>query len=70
MLERLTEGQVFLRLLLTVLAGVGLGLPYRRRPGGVRTHVRVTLGAALFCAPDAVLRRRAPLRDRSLDKAL
>ncbi len=37
------------RLALAAGAGLTLGLPYRRRPGGVRTHYLVTLGAALFC---------------------
>ena len=37
------------RLVAATLAGIILGLPYLRRPGGIRTHVLVTLGAAYFC---------------------
>ncbi|WP_164021644.1 MgtC/SapB family protein [Pyxidicoccus trucidator] len=44
-----TETELWVRLVLAALAGITLGLPYRRRPGGVRTHLLVTLGAALFC---------------------
>jgi putative Mg2+ transporter-C (MgtC) family protein len=38
-----------MRLLLATIAGIALGWPDRHRPGGIRTHVLVTLGAALFC---------------------
>lgn len=38
------------RLLLTVLAGLILGLPYWNRPSAIRTHIFVTLGAGLFAA--------------------
>jgi putative Mg2+ transporter-C (MgtC) family protein len=38
-----------LRLLAAVLAGALLGLPDWRKPGGLRTHVLVAVGAALFC---------------------
>ena len=37
------------RLLIASFAALVLGYPFRKRPGGVRTHVLVTLGAALFC---------------------
>ncbi|WP_338870904.1 MgtC/SapB family protein [Myxococcus stipitatus] len=43
------SGDVLVRLLVAGAAGIVLGLPYRKRPGGVRTHYLVTLGAALFC---------------------
>jgi putative Mg2+ transporter-C (MgtC) family protein len=58
-MELLTDNRVLLRLLLAVLAGLGLGLPYRWRPGGIRTHVLVTLGAAMFCATAMHLARAA-----------
>src|SRR5262245_44170824 len=37
------------RLLFATVAGMILGVPYVRRPGGIRAHVLVTLGAAYFC---------------------
>ncbi|OJT23918.1 hypothetical protein BO221_18345 [Archangium sp. Cb G35] len=46
-------GDLLLRLLVAAFSGFVLGLPYRRRPGGVRTHYMVTLGAALFCTTAA-----------------
>lgn len=47
------EPLLVLRLLGAAVAGLILGLPYRNRPGGVRTPVLVTLGAALFCTTAA-----------------
>ncbi|MBU8894092.1 MgtC/SapB family protein [Corallococcus sp. M34] len=44
---------LLVRLLVAGGAGIVLGLPYRTRPGGVRTHYLVTLGAALFCSAGA-----------------
>ncbi|NNB90821.1 MgtC/SapB family protein [Corallococcus exiguus] len=49
------DGEVFIRLLVAGGSGMVLGLPYRKRPGGVRTHYLVTLGAALFCTAGANL---------------
>ncbi|MCY1023048.1 MgtC/SapB family protein [Pyxidicoccus sp. MSG2] len=49
MFEWKTETELWARLVLAAFAGITLGLPYRRRPGGVRTHLLVTLGATLFC---------------------
>ncbi|CAM3954106.1 hypothetical protein [Corallococcus exiguus] len=48
-------GEVLIRLLVAGAAGMILGLPYRKRPGGVRAHYLVTLGAALFCISGASL---------------
>lgn len=47
--QQFKEADLWVRLLLAMIAGFLLGLPYRRRPGGVRTHLLVTLGSALFC---------------------
>ncbi|MCP3099870.1 MgtC/SapB family protein [Myxococcus sp. K15C18031901] len=47
--------ELFVRLLVAGGAGIVLGLPYRKRPGGVRAHYLVTLGAALFCTSGANL---------------
>lgn len=44
-----TLGELLVRLIVAAFAGLTLGFPYRHRPGGVRTHYLVTLGAALFC---------------------
>nr|WP_246356826.1 MgtC/SapB family protein [Pyxidicoccus fallax] len=49
------SGELLVRLLVAGCAGIILGLPYRKRPGGVRTHYLVTLGAALFCTTGANL---------------
>lgn len=49
------SGEVLVRLLVAGGSGLVLGLPYRKRPGGVRTHYLVTLGAALFCTSGANL---------------
>ncbi|MFP2924368.1 MgtC/SapB family protein [Pyxidicoccus sp. 3LG] len=49
MFEQTEEPMLWVRLLVAAGAGLTLGLPYRKRPGGVRTHLLVTLGAALFC---------------------
>ncbi|WP_216669887.1 MgtC/SapB family protein, partial [Corallococcus exiguus] len=49
------DGEVFVRLLVAGGSGMVLGLPYRKRPGGVRAHYLVTLGAALFCISGANL---------------
>lgn len=49
------SGELLVRLLVAGAAGIVLGLPYRKRPGGVRTHYLVTLGAALFCITGASL---------------
>ncbi|MCK8501529.1 MgtC/SapB family protein [Myxococcus fulvus] len=49
------SGEILVRLLVAGGAGIVLGLPYRKRPGGVRTHYLVTLGAALFCTSGANL---------------
>lgn len=37
------------RLLMALLAGLLLGIPYAPRHGSVRAHLMVTVGAALFC---------------------
>ncbi|WP_223637217.1 MgtC/SapB family protein [Corallococcus sp. EGB] len=55
MAAALGEGDVLVRLLVAGVSGMVLGLPYRKRPGGVRTHYLVTLGAALFCTSAANL---------------
>jgi putative Mg2+ transporter-C (MgtC) family protein len=44
----LIENHQFKRLALAALAGIILGFPSRLRPGGIRTHMMVTLGAAIF----------------------
>ncbi|AKF84576.1 hypothetical protein MFUL124B02_01060 [Myxococcus fulvus 124B02] len=49
------SGELLVRLFVAGAAGIVLGLPYRKRPGGVRTHYLVTLGAALFCTSGANL---------------
>lgn len=49
LLQQFKEADLWVRLVLAMLAGLLLGLPYRKRPGGVRTHLLVTLGTALFC---------------------
>jgi putative Mg2+ transporter-C (MgtC) family protein len=46
--RELFEKHLFMRLAIAALAGIILGFPYRRRPGGIRTHLMVTLGAAIF----------------------
>ncbi|QSQ11140.1 MgtC/SapB family protein [Myxococcus landrumensis] len=55
------SGEVLVRLLVAGGAGIILGLPYRKRPGGVRTHYLVTLGAALFCTSGANLAGASPV---------
>ncbi|MCP3137522.1 MgtC/SapB family protein [Pyxidicoccus xibeiensis] len=55
MVEGLGSGELLVRLLVAGGAGIILGLPYRERPGGIRTHYLVTLGAALFCTTGANL---------------
>ncbi|MCE9669645.1 MgtC/SapB family protein [Myxococcus stipitatus] len=55
MAAELGSGELLVRLLVAGGAGIVLGLPYRKRPGGVRTHYLVTLGAALFCTSGANL---------------
>lgn len=39
------------RFVVAAIAGAILGLPaqFKRRPGGIRTHALVSLGAAVFC---------------------
>ena len=49
MFEHWIESGALERLLYAICAGLILGFPYRRHPGGIRTHVLVTLGAAYFC---------------------
>jgi putative Mg2+ transporter-C (MgtC) family protein len=60
MAAELGGGELLVRLLVAGGAGIVLGLPYRRRPGGVRTHYLVTLGAALFCTSGANLADAPP----------
>lgn len=48
MLAHLFDSGVILRLLYATCAGLILGFPHRREPGGIRAHVLVTLGAAYF----------------------
>jgi len=60
MAAELGSGELLIRLLVAGGAGIILGLPYRKRPGGVRTHYLVTLGAALFCTSGANLVGAAP----------
>lgn len=55
MVEELGSGELLVRLLVAGCAGLILGLPYRERPGGIRTHYLVTLGATLFCTTGANL---------------
>lgn len=55
MVGELGSGELLVRLLVAGGAGIILGLPYRERPGGIRTHYLVTLGAALFCTTGANL---------------
>ncbi|NVJ20506.1 MULTISPECIES: MgtC/SapB family protein [Myxococcus] len=55
MAAELGNGELLIRLLVAGGAGIILGLPYRKRPGGVRAHYLVTLGAALFCTSGANL---------------
>ncbi|MFY2561205.1 MgtC/SapB family protein [Corallococcus terminator] len=54
------NGELLIRLLVAGCAGIVLGLPYRKRPGGVRAHYLVTLGAALFCTAGANLAGAEP----------
>jgi putative Mg2+ transporter-C (MgtC) family protein len=49
MFENLFDLGILLRLVLATIGGLILGLPYRNRPGGLRAHLLVTLGAAYFC---------------------
>ncbi|MFP2911733.1 MgtC/SapB family protein [Pyxidicoccus sp. 3LFB2] len=55
MVNELGSGELLVRLLVAGGAGIILGLPYRERQGGIRTHYLVTLGAALFCTTGANL---------------
>ena len=62
LLHPMFDQGTLLRLFLATCAGLILGIPYRHQPGGIRTHVLVTLGAAYF-STTAVHRRwraRAP----------
>ncbi|WP_256561890.1 hypothetical protein [Pyxidicoccus xibeiensis] len=38
MVDELGSGELLVRLLVAGGAGLILGLPYRERPGGIRTH--------------------------------
>ncbi|MCP3165516.1 MgtC/SapB family protein [Myxococcus qinghaiensis] len=62
MAAELGSGELRIRLLVAGGAGIILGLPYRKRPGGVRTHYLVTLGAALFRTSGANLVGAAPAK--------
>jgi len=49
------EVPMSVRLGLAAIVGILLGLPYRRRPSAMRTHLFVTLGAAVFSVTAADL---------------
>jgi putative Mg2+ transporter-C (MgtC) family protein len=40
---------IVIRLVIAMLAGGILGVPFAERPGGIRTHALVTSATALFC---------------------
>jgi len=48
MIRGVLDLDLLLRLAGAALAGLALGFPYRTRPGGVLTHLFVTVGAAVF----------------------
>jgi putative Mg2+ transporter-C (MgtC) family protein len=57
--------QTALRMAYATVAGVILGLPFRLRPGGLRTHALVSVGTALFCVLGIGLPARYPSSDVS-----
>lgn len=45
----LFEASPVTRVLVATFVGTCLGLPFRLRTGGIRTHVLVAIGATMFC---------------------